>query len=109
MILFTAFSSHLARRNANPASRMRILPLIAFTGFLIPLACLMSACHKAEPFSPGNHTPVNEAAMPSPDLSATDALTTGTGSPSPASTPATPPPALVPSPVPPALLPSPGA
>jgi hypothetical protein len=87
---------------------MRILHLIASTGLLVPAACLLGGCHKPEPFTPGNHTPVNEAAMPSPDLSSTDALTTGTGTPSPAPAPGTPPPSLVPSPVPPGILPSPG-
>jgi hypothetical protein len=61
---------------------------------------LLGGCGKVDPFASGNHTPVNEAAMPTPELTATSVITTGTDSSTPASTPGTPPPGLVPSPNP---------
>jgi hypothetical protein len=64
------------------------------------LACLLAGCDQSNPpFPAGNHTPVNEAAMPTPEPTALP-VTGGTISPAPASTPGTPPPSLVPSPNP---------
>lgn len=62
--------------------------------------CLLGGCQKSDPFATGNHTPVNEAAMPTPELTATTVLSSGTDAPTPATTPGTPPPSLAPSPNP---------
>jgi hypothetical protein len=78
---------------------VRTLPLIAVAG-------LLAGCQKSQTFpTNGNATPVNEAAMPAPEVTPSETGTEASGSPSPAETPGTPPP----SPVPPMGAPSPGA
>ncbi len=51
---------------------------------VIAAEALLGGCRKADPFASGNHTPVNEAAMPTPELSATSVVSTGTDSSTPA-------------------------
>jgi hypothetical protein len=76
---------------------MKIPCWTAAAALMITAPCLLAGCQKSDPFASGNHAPVNEAAMPTPDLSATDGITSGTtATPPPASTPGTPPPSLVP-------------
>jgi hypothetical protein len=76
---------------------MRIAHWIA-AALVIAAPCLMGGCRKSDPFATGNHTPVNEAAMPTPELSATDVISSGTDAPGAVSTPGTPPPTLAPTP-----------
>ena len=40
---------------------------IGSVALLIPVATLTGGCQKASPFASGNHSPVNEAAMPTPE------------------------------------------
>jgi hypothetical protein len=79
----------------------RILPLIAVTG-------LLAGCQKSGTFrANGNVAPVNESAMPTPEVSATDTGTGAAETSNLAEAPGTPPPALTPSPATPMGVPSP--
>ncbi len=84
---------------------VKIVPFIACAGLPI-----LAGCRQPPPF-PGNTTPVNANAMPSPDVSATEAAATGTEAAPPVetATPASAAPAATPSPAPPAASPSPSA
>ena len=60
-----------------------MLPLIACGGLLA-----VAGCQKSDNALPaGDHTPVNESAMPPPEVSATDTGTTEGATPAPAQTP----------------------
>lgn len=97
---------HLECYSAGP---VKIVQMISCATLLAGGSILLAGCQKTEPFpAPGNSTPVNESAMPAPDLSATETETMSTGTSSPAEPSGTPAPTPVPSPAPVTAAPSPG-